>query len=238
MVDLNPAARARPPRLQRENSHTPVFEEAEIKAFLEAIKFDSLIGLRDKALFSVLAYSWTRVSALTMLKVEDYYLRKGERWLRLEEKRGKIHEVPVHSKARDAIDLWLEASDLGSNPDAPLFPVFARDKKTFFRNAETLELKHLDRTGIWRLVQTRTRACGIKKRLCPHSFRATGITEYMNAGGALDIAQRIAGHSELSTTKIYDRSQDRVTIAEIERLSFEQDKGETVLQDGGLMEGI
>jgi len=45
--------------------------------------------------------------------------------------------------------------------------------------------------------------------------------EYMNAGGSLDIAQRIAGHSELSTTKIYDRSQDRVTIAEIERVSFE-----------------
>ena len=43
----------------------------------------------------------------------------------------------------------------------------------------------------------------------------------MNAGGSLDIAQRIAGHSELSTTKIYDRSQDRVTIAEIERVSFE-----------------
>ena len=44
----------------------------------------------------------------------------------------------------------------------------------------------------------------------------------MNAGGALDIAQRIAGHAELSTTKIYDRSKDRVTIAEIERVSFEQ----------------
>ena len=43
----------------------------------------------------------------------------------------------------------------------------------------------------------------------------------MNAGGALDIAQRIAGHSELSTTEIYDRSQDRVTIAEIERVSLE-----------------
>ena len=43
----------------------------------------------------------------------------------------------------------------------------------------------------------------------------------MGAGGALDIAQRIAGHSQLSTTKLYDRSQDRVTIAEIERVSFE-----------------
>src|SRR5271167_5087821 len=213
--DINPAARAKPPRLERERAHTPVFEQNEIKAFLEPIKLDSLIDKRDKALCNVLLYSWARVSAVVALRVEDYYERKGERWLRLHEKRGKIHEVPVHSKAREAIDQWLLASGFGSNPSAPLFPAFGKNKKT-------PELRHMDRTSVWKLVQARAQASGLKKRVCCHSFRPTGITEYMNAGGALDIAQRIAGHSELSTTKIYDRSQDRVTIAEIERVSFEQ----------------
>ena len=146
VVELNPAARAKPPRLERETSHTPVFEEDEIKAFLSAIKPDSLMDIRDKALFSVLLYSWARVSALVTLKVEDYYQRKGERWLRLQEKRGKTHEVPVHSKAREAIDQWLTASGLGSNPSAPLFPAFGKDKKT-------LELRHMDRTSVWRLCR-------------------------------------------------------------------------------------
>jgi integrase/recombinase XerD len=225
VVDINPAARAKPPRLQRDSSHTPVFENEEIKALLEAITLDSPQGIRDKALFSVLAYSWARVSALVGLKVQDYYSRKEGRWLRLEEKRGKIHEVPVHSKAQEAVDRWLEASGLAANPGAPLFPVFAKDKKTFARDEKTQALKHLDRTGIWRLVQTRARACGLKKRVGCHSFRATGITEYMNYGGTLDVAQRIAGHSQLSTTKIYDRSEDRLTIAEIERISFEREVG-------------
>jgi integrase/recombinase XerD len=111
----------------------------------------------------------------------------------------------------------LQVSDLETNPAAPLFPAFGKDKKT-------IQLRHMDRTSIWKLVRARVRASGLDKRVCCHSFRATGITEYMNAGGALDIAQRIAGHSELSTTKIYDRSQDRVTIAEIERVSFEADE--------------
>ena len=102
VVDTNPAARAKPPRLERESA--PVFEQNEIKTFLEAIKGDSLIDKRDKALFAVLLYGWARVSAVVALKVEQYYERKGERWLRLHEKRGKIHEVPVHSKAREAID--------------------------------------------------------------------------------------------------------------------------------------
>ena len=217
VLDLNPAARAKPPRIEIETSHTPVFELEEIKALFETINSGSLVHARDKALFSVLLYTWARVSALAALKVEDYYQRKGDHWLRLQEKRGKIHEVPVHSKARQAVDHWLQVSGLETNPVAPLFPAFGKDKKT-------IQLRHMDRTSIWKLVQARVRSSGIEKRLSCHSFRATGITEYMNAGGTLDIAQRIAGHSELSTTKIYDRSRDRVTIAEIERVSFEADE--------------
>jgi hypothetical protein len=64
VVEYNPAARARPPRLVRESPHTSVFEEAEIVAFLDSISSESLKDIRDKAIFSVLFYSWCRVSAL------------------------------------------------------------------------------------------------------------------------------------------------------------------------------
>ena len=116
VVEYNPAARAKPPRLVRESSHTPVFEEAEIVAFLDSISLDSIKEIRDKAIFCVLLYSWCRVSALINLSVADYYERGGARWLRFQEKRGKEHEVPVHSKAKEAVDLWLERSYLASNP--------------------------------------------------------------------------------------------------------------------------
>jgi integrase len=152
------------------------------------------------------------------LKVEDYFERKGTHWLRFKEKRGKIHEVPVHSKAKEAIDQLIAASGLGSS--APLFPAFAPDKKSLAIDKKTGGLRHLDRTGIWKLVQARAKASGLEKKVCCHSFRATGITEYLNAEGTIDIAQRIAGHSQLSTTQIYDHSKDRVTIAEIEMVSF------------------
>jgi integrase len=69
---------------------------------------ESLKDIRVKAIFSVLFYSWCRVSALISLTVTDYYERGGTRRLRFHEKRGKEHEVPVHSKAKEAIDLWLE----------------------------------------------------------------------------------------------------------------------------------
>jgi integrase len=56
VVEYNPAARARPPRLVRESSHTPVFEEAEIVAFLDSTSSGSLKDIRDKAIFSVLLF--------------------------------------------------------------------------------------------------------------------------------------------------------------------------------------
>jgi integrase/recombinase XerD len=83
VAEYNPAARAKPPRLVRKSSQTPVFEEAEIVAFLDSIYPNSLKDIRDKAIFCVLLYSWCRVSALINLTVADYYERGGTRWLRL-----------------------------------------------------------------------------------------------------------------------------------------------------------
>ena len=54
VVEYNPAARAKPPRLNREPSRTPVFEEAEIVTFLDSLRPNSLKYIRDKAIFSVL----------------------------------------------------------------------------------------------------------------------------------------------------------------------------------------
>ena len=213
VVEYNPAARARPPRLVRESSHTPVFEEAEIVALLDSISSESLKDIRDKAIFSVLFYSWCRVSALVNLTVADYYERGGTRWLRFQEKRGKEHEVPVHSKAKEAVDLWLDQSLLASNSSAPLFPSFGK-------NRETIEQRRLDRRSVLKLVEKRAKASGILKRVCCHSFRATGVTEYMNSGGTIEIAQRIAGHTSPATTRIYDRSGDRLTLEEIERVQI------------------
>jgi site-specific recombinase XerD len=213
VVEYNPAARARPPRLVRESSHTPIFEEAEIVAFLDSITLESLKDIRDKAIFSVLFYSWCRVSALINLTVADYYERGGTRWLRFQEKRGKEHEVPVHSKAKDAVDLWLECSHLASKPSAPLFPSFGK-------NRETIESRRLGRRSVLKLVEKRARTSGILKRVCCHSFRATGVSEYMNSGGTIEIAQRIAGHISPATTRIYDRSGDRLTLEEVERVQI------------------
>ena len=50
------------------------------------------------------------------------------------------------------------------------------------------------------------------------TFRATGITAYLENGGTLEHAQQIAAHESPRTTKLYDRTQDEISLDEVERI--------------------
>jgi len=47
-----------------------------------------------------------------------------------------------------------------------------------------------------------------------HTFRATGITDYLRNGGKLEIAQQMAIHGSARTTGLYDRPNDQVSLDE------------------------
>lgn len=51
-----------------------------------------------------------------------------------------------------------------------------------------------------------------------HTFRAIGITAYLQNGGTVENAQRIAAHESPRTTKLYDRRNDDISLDEIERI--------------------
>ena len=56
--------------------------------------------------------------------------------------------------------------------------------------------------------------------ICNHTFRATGITAYLANGGALEHAQEMAAHESARTTKIYDRTKERLTQDKVECIRF------------------
>ena len=72
--------------------------------------------------------------------------------------------------------------------------------------------------NVWRMIQRRAMAAGIKTEICCHSFRATGITVYLEAGGTLEKAQAMAAHESPRTTKLYDRTSDAITLDEVEKI--------------------
>ena len=52
------------------------------------------------------------------------------------------------------------------------------------------------------------------RHICCHTFRATGITAYLEAGGTIEKAQAIAAHESPRTTKLYDRTNNELTLDE------------------------
>ena len=67
------------------------------------------------------------------------------------------------------------------------------------------------------MVRRRARDAGIETAIGNHSFRAIGITDYLERGGDINIAKRMAGHSNVKTTELYDRRGDEVSFSEIEQ---------------------
>jgi len=61
-------------------------------------------------------------------------------------------------------------------------------------------------------------AIGLPEEICNHTFRATGITAYLENGGTIEHAQQIANHESPKTTKLYDRTSDQIDLDEIEKI--------------------
>ncbi len=72
--------------------------------------------------------------------------------------------------------------------------------------------------AIWVLSPISARKKATKVVVNAPSFRAIGITAYLANGGALEHAQEMAAHESPRTTKLYDRTTERLTQDEVERI--------------------
>lgn len=210
VVDLNPAASVRGPSHVVQRGKTPVLSADEARQLLDSIDTSSVTGLRDRALIAVMVFSFARVSAVCGMKVEDYYPERKRWWLRLNEKGGKRHEVPAHHKAEEYLDEYLEVAGIRNEKGSPLFRTV--DK------ARRLTAAAVDRSDAFRMTKRRAKKAGLSPTVCCHTFRATGITAYLENGGTIENAQAIAAHASPRTTKLYDRTSDDITLEEVERI--------------------
>lgn len=208
---FNPASSVRGPNYTVKKGKTPVISAEDARALLDSIPTDNLTGLRDRALIGVMVYSFARVSAAVGMQVKDYYPNGKRHWIRLHEKGGKLHEVPAHHNAVDYLDAYIGAAGIAEEKSTPIFRVIKKKGSLITHQA-------LSRQAALQMVYRRAKAAGLNAQVCNHTFRATGITTYMQNGGKLEHAQQIANHESPRTTKLYDRTQDEITLDEINRI--------------------
>jgi integrase len=76
----------------------------------------------------------------------------------------------------------------------------------------------LNRHKAWATIRKRAKAAGFLTPVGCHTWRATGITIYLENDGRLEHAQQMAGHESPRTTKLYDRTKEEITLSEVERI--------------------
>jgi integrase/recombinase XerD len=216
VLEHNPATCVRGPRYLVHKPEIMPLSAADVRRLLDSIEIDdgfNLVGLRDRALIALMIFAFARVSAALAMKVEDYYLNRERWWIRLHEKGVKQHELPAHHLLEQYLHAYVKAAGIAGQADAPLF-------RSARGRTRSLSTKPLRRNNALAMIKRRAKAAGLPPSVCCHSFRATGITLFLQKGGTIENAQKIAGHAMLKTTKLYDTASHPVDPAEIERIGL------------------
>ena len=213
VLAVNPAAAVRGPKYVVRTGKTPVLAAAEARQLLDSIDTKTVVGLRDRALIGLLVFTFARIGAALGMTVEDVYWQHRRLWVRLHEKGGKEHSMPCHHNLETYLQDYIEAAGLAGDREGPLF-------RTTVRRTGVLTDRPMTQSDAWRMVQRRARDAGIPTAVCNHTFRATGITAYLDNGGSLENAQAMAAHESPRTTKLYDRTDDQITLDEVEKIGI------------------
>jgi integrase/recombinase XerC len=177
----------------------------DVFRLLDSIKTDTLIGIRNRAIFETLYSSGIRISELEGLNVFDLDLNKH--LIRVIGKGNKERIVPIGEKAVTAIMDYRKRlkfeTGIGEDQNTPLF----------------LNKNHgrLTSRSIARILEKAAKECGLLIPVSPHALRHTFATHMLDAGADLRVVQELLGHSSLSTTQKY-------THVSIDRLMETYDK--------------
>ena len=209
IVATNPANAVRGPKHVVKTGKTTVLTAEQARELLDSIDTSTLVGLRDRAVISVMTFAFARIGAVVAMRVVDYYPKGKRWWVRLHEKGDKRHEMPAHHN----LEAYIEAAGIRDGGKLPLF-------RSAAGRTGALTDKPLNRIDAWHMIQRRAAELGTRVRIGCHTFRATDITAYLEAGGTLENAQAMAAHESPRTTKLYDRTGDEITLDEVERIAI------------------
>lgn len=105
--------------------------------------------------------------------------------------------MPAHHTADAYLHEPIERAGTGGDRKLPLF-------RSVAGKTNGLTTSPLRRNNALDMVKRRVAAAGLSDLLCCPTFRATGITTYLENGGTIEKVRQIAAHKSPKTTKFYD----------------------------------
>jgi site-specific recombinase XerD len=202
LLDRNPAARVRRPRLDDDSQRLGV-DRQEGSAILTAAAAAAedaraqrdppvaLRGRRDHVLACLLLLNGLRVSEALALDLEDLSTVRSHRVARVRRKGGRHQDVALAPRTAAVLDEYLRTR--GGPTSGPLLVTRTGER--------------LDRWAAWKVIRGLARAAGVEHAVFPHALRHGFVTAALDAGVPLHRVQDAAGHRDPRTTRRYDRAR-------------------------------
>ena len=188
VVKENPADFIHSPKLDQPiPTYLPVDDMFRL---LDSIQEDTVLGLRNRAMFETLYSTGLRVSELSGMDVT--HLDTHQSTIRVRGKGNKERVVPIGDKAMAAISKYRKKLLEEKKDQIDPKPVFVNKNGT-----------RLSTRSIARILDQTAVKCGIPIPLFPHAMRHSFATHMLDAGADLRVIQELLGHKSLSTTQKY-----------------------------------
>ena len=163
-----------------------VLSKEQVRKLLDAPPTHTIIGLRDRAILTLLYGTGIRASECAGLCEQDVDF--DERTIRVQGKGGHQRVIPLNDQVVKVLRVYQQARGEGA-PEQAFF--LSRLKKPMSRNA------------IYERVRTWSRKAGISKRVSPHRLRHTFATHLVQADVPLVTIRDLLGHRLITSTQIY-----------------------------------
>jgi len=186
LVANNPAKPVRAPKQARRLPK--ILDVDQINGLLDA-GTDSVLEIRDLAMFELFYSSGLRLSELTALNLTDVDLSDQTLIVRLG-KGGKSRLLPIGSKAISALQKWLAVR-------GNMAPVGESAVFTSNRGSRLSQRSVEARLTLW------CKKKGLDEHVYPHMLRHSFASHLLESSQDLRAVQDLLGHSNISTTQIY-----------------------------------
>lgn len=171
-------------------------------------------GIRDATMLALLYIGGLRRAELASLKLEDY--DPESRTLLIHGKGNKERAVYAEGDAGVFLCRWLEIRGEGELED-PLFLPVSKTGRVEHTDPYGEKKTSLSDQAVYKIVRRRHREAKVKK-ISPHDFRKTFVSDLLDAGVDLATVQSLAGHANPTTTARYDRRGERAARAGVSKL--------------------
>ena len=189
LIDKDPTINLEVPKNERKVPCTLTIEE--MKKLLEQPRGNDFKSIRDKAMLGLLYATGIRVTELISLNMDDVNITMG--YIRCCGS-NKERVVPIGSIALQFLDIYIkQVRDK---------LIYSKDEKALFVN---IHGKRMTRQGFWKILKHYKETAQIAKNITPHTLRHSFAMHLIDNGVDIRSVQEMLGHSDISTTQIYNQ---------------------------------